>query len=140
MSTEENKLIARRIVQEFLNEGNLALADELAAEDFINHNPGRGTTSDREGLKHYLSGLRTAFPDMVTIIEDVIAEGDKIVLRVRSTGTHRGDLAGIPATGRQVSVPAISILRFVDGKAVERWNVTDELGILQQIGIMLSID
>jgi steroid delta-isomerase-like uncharacterized protein len=139
MSTEENEAIVRRIIGEFLNEGNLALADELSTEDFVNHSPGSGITPDREGLKRYVSNLRTAFPDMVTTIDDMIAEGDKVVVRVTSSGTHMGDLAGIPPTGRQVRVPAISIIRFADGKAVERWNITDELSLLQQLGILPSV-
>jgi steroid delta-isomerase-like uncharacterized protein len=139
MSTEENEAIVRRIIGEFLNEGNLALADELSTKDFVNHSPGSGITPDREGLKRYLSNLRTAFPDMVTTIDDMIAEGDKVVVRVTSSGTHMGDLAGIPPTGRQVRVPAISIIRFADGKAVERWNITDELSLLQQLGILPSV-
>ena len=136
MSVEENKGIARRIVEEFINKADLSVADELFAEDFVNHSPGRGTTPDREGFKQFITNLRSAFPDQILTIDDLIAEGDQVVLRMTGRGTHTGDFGIIPATGKQFEVPLISILRFANGKAVERWNVSDEVSLLQQLGII----
>ena len=134
--SEENKAIARRLFGEGINEGNLSVADELVAPDFINHNPARGATPDREGLKQYVTMLRSAFPDLHGTIEDQIAEGDKVVLRMTFRGTHRGKLMGIPPTGKELAVIAIGIFRFAGGKIVERWAITDELGMMQQLGVI----
>jgi steroid delta-isomerase-like uncharacterized protein len=138
MSTEENKAVVRRIVNEFLKEKNLEVTDELFADDFINHNPGKGTTPDSEGLKQFIDDLHTASPDINTNIEDLVAEGDKVVVRVTVRGTHKGNLWGIPPTEKQIEVSGISIFRFDGGKVVERWNLTDNLLLLQQIGIIPS--
>jgi steroid delta-isomerase-like uncharacterized protein len=138
MSIEENKAVVQRIVKEFLNEGNTDVADELFTADFVNHNPARGNTPDREGLKQFIIDLHTAFPDSYTEMEDLVAEGDKVVVRVTSRGTHKGNLWGIPPTEKQIEVSGISIFRFVAGKVVERWNLTDNLLLLQQIGIIPS--
>ena len=135
MSTEENKVLVRRILSEFTT-GNLEVVDELFAEDFINHSPGRGMTPDRKGLKQYQITMHTAAPDMQTTIEDMIAEGDKVVVRMTVSGTHKGDYGAIPATGKRVEVPAIGILRIARGKVIERWAIADELTLLQQIGVI----
>jgi steroid delta-isomerase-like uncharacterized protein len=139
MSTEENKGIARRIVEEFINNGDLSVVDELFATDFVNHSPGLGTTPDLEGFKQFIINVRSAFPDQKLTIEDLIAEGDMVVLRMTGRGTHTGDLGILPATGKQFEVPLISILRFANGKAIERWSVSDEISMLQQLGIIPSM-
>ena len=139
MSTEENKVVARRVVKEFSNEKNLGAVDELFAEDFVNHSPGPGYTSDREGLKQYVAIFHSAFPDMITTIDDLITEEDKVVIRMTGRGTHTGDLMGIPPTGKQVSVTSISIISVVNGKVAERWNITDVLSLLQQLGVLPSM-
>ena len=126
----------RRLFEEFLNTGDLRAADEFFAVDFVNHSPARGTTPDREGMKQFITNLRSAFPDMVLRADDMIAEGDKVAIRMTGRGTHRGDLRGMPGTGKQFEVPLISIIRLADGKVVERWNVYDELLLLQQLGII----
>jgi steroid delta-isomerase-like uncharacterized protein len=138
MSTEENKAIVRRIFDEFLNTGDPDAADELFAADFVNHSPGRGAAPDREGMKQFITSLRRTFPDMKLTPDDLIAEGDKVTVRMTISGTHRGEIAGVSATGKQVAWDAISILRFADGKAVERWNISDELGLLRQLGVKPS--
>ena len=139
MSVEDNKAIARRIIEEFINNGDLSVADELFAADFVNHSPGRGTTPDREGIKQFINYMLAAFPDQTTTIDDLIAEGDKVVLRMTGRGTHTGELLGIPATGKQFEVPLISILRFANGKAIERWSLADEVSMWQQLGILPSM-
>jgi len=137
MSAEENKAKVRRLIEEFINKGNLAVADEIFATNFVNHSPAAGTTPDRQGIKQYITILHTAFSDFHCAIEDLIAEGDRVVVRLMCRGTHRGEFMGISPTGRQVNVTAISILRFAGGKVVERWNNTDNLGMLQQFGVVL---
>jgi predicted ester cyclase len=136
MTAETNKATIRRIVEEIQNGDNLALIDELAAPTFVNHTPAPGLSPDREGIKQLLSMFRAAFPDGVMTIEDMIAEGDKVVSRKTYRGTHQGEFLGIPPTGRQVSVGLIDIMRLVDGQVVEHWSVGDDLGMLQQLGVL----
>jgi predicted ester cyclase len=136
MSVEENKARVRRLIEEFVGKGNLAVADEIFATNFVNHSPAAGTTPDREGIKKYITKLHTAFPDYHNTIEDLIAEGDSVVVRVMCRGTHRGEFMGISPTGRQGNVTFITILRFAGDRVVERWNITDNLGMMQQLGVV----
>ena len=136
MTTEANKALIRRIVEEIENRDNLALIDELVAPNFVNHTPAPGLPPDREGIKQLLSMFRAAFPDGSMTIEDMIAEGDKVVSRKTYRGTHQGEFLGIPPTGRHVSVGLIDIMRIVDGKVVEHWRVGDDLSMLQQLGVL----
>jgi len=134
--SEENKAIVRRIFRDFLNAGNLEAANDLFAPDFVNHSPGRRTTPDREGLKQFIAYLHAAFPDVSWTIDDLVADGDRVAIRMTLRGTHTGDLFGIPPTGKRIDMAAMTILRFAGGKAVERWNVSDDLLLLQQIGVI----
>ena len=136
MTAETNKATIRRIVEEIQNGDNLALIDELVAPTFVNHTPAPSLSPDREGIKHLLSMFRAAFPDGVMTIEDMIAEGDKVVSRKTYRGTHQGEFLGIPPTGRQVSVGLIDIMRLIDGQVVEHWSVGDDLSMLQQLGVL----
>lgn len=136
MSVEENKAIARRLFEEGVFKGDLAVVDETIATDFVNHSSIFGATPDQEGLKQEVTLLRTGFPDLQGTIEDLFSEGDKVVVRVTGRGTHTGELMGIPPTGKQINVTAISIFRLAGGKVVERWNVTDQLAMLRQIGVI----
>jgi len=136
MSAEENKAVVRRLVEELVNKGDLAVVDEIFDTDFVNHSPATGTTPDREGIKQYIAMVRSAFPDYHNIIEDLIAEGDRVMARVNCRGTHRAEFMGIAPTGKVVAFSAVSIFRFVGGKVVERWNNTDDLGLLQQLGMV----
>src|SRR5919202_2687526 len=104
MSAEENKAIVRRWVEECYNPGNLALVDELFAPDFANHDPARPDVRDLDGLRRLLSEQRAAMPDLLTTIEDLIADGDKVVKRFIFQGTQTGEILGIPPTGRRVTV------------------------------------
>ena len=135
MSTEQNKAIARRYIEELYNQKNLTIVDELNTPDFVLHNDAT-TIQGLEAYKQLVSMYFTAFPDMHMIIEDQIAEGDIVAERVTISGTHRGDLMGIPPTGKQSTITAIYIIRFANGKGVEVWANTDVLGMLQQLGII----
>ncbi len=136
MSAEENKAVVRRLVEDLVNKGDLSVVDEIFATDFVNHSPATGTTSDREGIKQYITMVRSAFPDYHNIIEDLIAEGDRVVACVICRGTHRAEFMGIAPTGKSVAFSAVSIFRFAGGRVVERWNNTDDLGLLQQLGVV----
>ena len=104
--------------------------DELVAEEYVDHTG----VPDREAYRQLIVESRAAFPDLLLTIEDEIVEGDRWVGRFRWSATHLGDFMGLPATGKSISIEAIGILRIVDGRLVERWNVSDVFGILQQIG------
>ncbi len=132
MSTEENKAISRRWREE-LDQGNWAVLDEYLSRDFVLHMPG-SPPQDQAGMKDVLTMIYGAFPDFHTTFEDLVAEGDKVALRMTFSGTHQGAFQGIPPTGKQITVSAIVIDRIVDGKLVEHWSQFDALGMLQQLG------
>ena len=106
----------------------------MFAADFVNRSPAPGQAHDREGLTQFNLAIRAAFPDLTVTIDDLIAEGDKVVWRWSARGTQRGELMGIPPTGREVTLTGISIDRLAGGQIVERWGEIDNLGLLQQLG------
>ncbi len=136
MSAEQNKTLMRRFYDEVVNRGNLDMIDELASPDFVDHEASSGLAGGREDVKQFLSMLRIAFPDLRMNVEDLIAEGDKVVARATMTGTHQGEFAGIAATGKTVNVAAIDIVRFADGKLAEHWGVTDAASLMEQLGAL----
>ncbi len=122
MSEAENKALAYRYVEEVFNQGNLAVIDELIDPAFVEHNPFPGQKPGIEGEKEAVAMARAAFPDLHTTIEDIIAEDDKMVIRLAARGTQRGEFMGNPATGGEVNTTEIHILRIANGKAVEHWS------------------
>ncbi len=136
MATEENKAISRRILDELWNKGNLDIIDELFASDYVNHNAPPGLTPDREGFRQFVTMYRSAFPDVQMTIVDQIAEGDKVADRFIAQGPHTGELMGIPPTGKRSTVTGIIIGRYAGGKTVEVWSEFDQLGMLQQLGVV----
>jgi len=138
MSTEENKALIRRFHEEVWSQGNLTVVDELCAPNFIYHTP-TGPIHGLEGFKQFVTMYRTAFPDLHIPIDDMIAEADKVVTRWTARGTHKGDLMGIPPTGKQVTITGILIGRFEGGKFVEGWIDFDALGMLQQLGVIPAL-
>ena len=139
MSTEENKAKQHRIFEEVINKGNMAVADELVAPNYIYHGPVGMEFTGPEGLKQLISMFRNAFPDLHVTVEDTVAEGDRVVSRFTARGTHKGDLTGIAPTGKQVTQAGIVIARWVDGKEVEAWESLDMLGMMQQLGVVPSM-
>lgn len=129
MSTPSEVL--RRLAEEVISGGDLAAIDELVAEDYTDHTGagGRGPQTYREIVQN----VRAVFSDMRMTLEDVVESGDKAAARFRVTAVHAGEFMGVPATGRRVSWEGIGIIRVVDGKMAERWNVSDLLGIVEQI-------
>jgi len=133
MCTEDNKALARRGYNA-LNERNWAALKELVIPDVVLHNASM-TIQGFEAYKQYISMHFTAFPDLRFTIEEMVAEGDTVVVRQTACGTHRGELMGIPPTGKHVSTMGINIIRFANGKGVEEWFLGDALGLLQQFGV-----
>lgn len=135
MSTEANKILARRVFEEVLNGRNLNLLDELAAPDYVEHNPLPGQGTGIEGIRDRYTILFNAF-DFEFTIEDVIAEDDQVVLRWTQTGTHIGPILGMPRTGRSYRTTGIEIWRVENGKLAEHWDVVDIFGQLMQLGLL----
>ena len=135
--SEENKAIAARIPLEAFNEGKLEVIDELIADDSIDHAElPPGIPPGKEGLKLFVKALRSAFPDLKITINFEVAEGDLVVAHGTTTGTMKGEFAGMPPNGKSATWNAIHITRVKDGKIVEHWAVQDNLGMLQQLGFM----
>lgn len=136
MSTEENKAIARRLIEEAWNQGNLSVVDELLAPDHASHHSMVGNQPpSRELYKQFIVRTRTAFPDMRATIEDQIAEGDKVVTRWSVQGTHQGMFQGHNPTGNQMRLTGIAIDRISNGKVVEGWMEMDTHYQMQQLGL-----
>ena len=135
MSAEENKAIARR-AYEAINQKNLDALDEVVASDMTDHDAGPGQAPGLEGVKQLFSSLHSAFPDFQMNVEDMIAKGEKVVARVSWSGTHQGEFMGIAPTGNRVEVSGIDILRIAEGKIVEHWGNFDDLGMMQQLGVI----
>ena len=136
MSTAVNKVLASRILDEIFSQGNLSHIDELFAPGIVVHDPDK-ELHGMEQVKQGITRLRDAFPDLYYTIEDMIAEGDKVVVRFTGRGTHRGEFRGVPPTDKEMSYTGIMILRFVDRKVVDYWAVSDALGIFRQLGVIL---
>ena len=138
MLNEANKTVSRRLLEEVWSKGNLALLNEIIAKDHINSGPGTlpGLPNGPEGTKQLVTVYRNAFPDVDFTIDDQIAEGDKVVTRWTAKGTHKGELMGTPATGKSATVTGISVDRLVNGKIAESWNIFDQFGMLQQLGVI----
>ena len=129
MSTEANKALAHRIVDEMWNTRNLNVIDEVYAPQF-----GGGHVA----AKQFVEANLAAFPDLQINIQDQVAEDDLVTTRYIMHATHQGEIANIPPTGKQFEVTGIEMHRFADGKLIELWNIVDMLGILQQVGIIPS--
>lgn len=136
MTIQENEALVRRLMEEVFNQGNVAVADEIVAVDHFSHDPLPGEGPGRAGMAANIQAIRAAFPDVRFEAEQVVVEGDKVVVRWRASGTHRGAFMGIPATGRTVNIIGMAIHRIADGQIVESWNNWDALGLLQQLGAL----
>ncbi len=140
MSTNDNKALSRRVYDEIFNGRNLGLIDELLREDFVEHEELPGLPAGREGMRYFTQSTLEGIPDLSVEIEDMIAEGDKVVARVRFTGTHEGEFMGFAATGNKIDFAAIDVLAWHDGKATDHWGVTDTAAMLTQVGAIDPVD
>ncbi len=135
MSVEESKAVMRRYFEEIWNGRRLELLDELIAADYVNHaSPDPSLPSGPDGLKPVFAAVLETFPDIRFSVDDVVAEGEKVVTRWSMRATQRGEVMGVPATGKQVVLSGISIDRIVGGKIAEHWRVQDDLGLARQVG------
>jgi C-1 hydroxylase len=129
MSLEENKAVVCKFIEAY-NKRNLHSIDDFVSPDYIDHTNNVG----RDGLKQLIAMGLNAFPDWHEIVEDIIAEGDKVWVCLSYTGTHKGEFLGLAPTGKKITSKAVDIYRIVDGKLAEYWNVTDNLNIFKQVG------
>jgi steroid delta-isomerase-like uncharacterized protein len=137
--SEENKAVVRRLIEEVWNNGNLDAIDELVASDHVDHDPGReGTPGGPEGMRAFVQMYRSAYPDTHLAIGEIVADGDLVAMTWTATGTHQGELMGIPPSGKSVKVSGMGMDRVRDGKIVESWSNYDALGMLVQLGAIPS--
>ena len=134
MSGEENMAIVRRVVDAF-NKGNVGILDEVCSVDYAYHNP-IGPDMDRAGITNAQAMMASAFPDRQIEVADMFAAGDRVATRVTVRGTHRGELWGVPPTGKEMTWTSFVIDRIVGGKIVEEWQMTDFLGLMRQLGLV----
>ena len=136
--TERNKAVVRRFIEEVQNQKDWDTFDELHAPDFVNLSAPPGIPSDVEGGKMFLGAFVNAFPDSHVTIDDMIAEGDRVVTKKTFTGTHTADFMGIAPTGKRVEIQYVDILRLRDGHITEHWLSMDQLSLMQQLGVIAS--
>ena len=134
--SEQHKALVWRLLIEDISGGNLAVADEIIAPDFVDHTNPPGMQHGIAGHKAVVTLFRTVFPDLTWDIEDMVAEGDKVVVRTTMRGTQRGEFFGIPPTGKRVTMSGIHIVRIAGGKIAEHWGINDDLGMMQQLGVI----
>lgn len=136
-TAEQNKKLIRNAVEEIWNKGNFDMLKEMVTDDFVIHFPRPGEEiRGTENVKNFYTGLRKAFPDIHFSIVEQVAEDDKIVTHWSAAGTHKGEFKGIAATGKKVKFTAMDIDKVSNGKFVECWTNIDELGLLQQLGVI----
>jgi steroid delta-isomerase-like uncharacterized protein len=131
----DNKALVRRYVEEVLNKKNLDLIDQLFARAFIDHDSSMPEAKGPAGVKRLAAMAHASFPDLHFTIEDMVAEGNRVVYRYSLRGTHQNEFIGMAATGRQINVTGIHIYRVADGKLQEEWENWDMLGLMRQLGV-----
>jgi predicted ester cyclase len=137
MDSAQAKKNAHRLITEGINAGNLAVLDEVLAENYVDHGLPPGVPPNREGFKMFIGGARAAFPDIKYTIEDELADGDKVAHRVTASGTMKGDFQGMKASGKKATWQEMHIGRFdASGKMVEHWSTADQVSMLTQLGFM----
>lgn len=135
----ENKRLYMRLANEVLNGKDLSVVDELIDADFVEHVAGQRRQVGVEGFKAARRRRNVAFPDWNVVVEELIAEADKVVVRATGYGTHKGEFMGISPTGKRISVGWIAIYRVDKGKLAEHWQNIDDLGLMKQLGASLSL-
>ncbi|WP_158996140.1 ester cyclase [Mucilaginibacter sp. L196] len=133
MSKQAN-IEAQKKFGEAINSGKLEKLKDLVSEDVIENDPAPGQAKGPQGYIDFFTMLHTAFPDMKIEVEQLVADEDNVAFAYTLTGTHKGDFNGISATGKKIKARGLQISKFKNGKMIERWGSSDELGILKQIG------
>lgn len=136
---EQNKAAVQRWLEKGFNEKNLDEFDQYFSPELVNHGLPPNLPPTREGTKMFASAFWGAFPDIQVSVEDMVAEDDKIVTRWSARATHQGDLMGIPPTGKNVQITGIAIDRFEGDQSVEHWEIADQLGTMQQLGVVPTL-
>jgi predicted ester cyclase len=138
MSIKENKAIVRRFFEELLSTDNFAVADEILSRGFRFYFAGSPVAMDLQSYMEFLAARRSAFPDRRFVVEEMIAEGDKVSARFTMRGTHKGELRGIAPSGKEVTMTGIDMIRLEEGKMVEDRVEVDQLGMMYQLGAVKS--
>jgi steroid delta-isomerase-like uncharacterized protein len=128
----------RRFVDEYQTGRKVDVADELIADDFVDHSAMPGVPPTKDGVKVLFAMFHGAFPDFRAEIHDMLVDGDKVVTYKTFYGTHEGELMGVPGTGKAVAIPVMDIVRYRAGQVVEHWNVVDQVPLLQALGVIPS--
>lgn len=136
MSAEQLKAAAQNFIEKGLNQKDLSAFEAYFSPELTDHALPPGLPSGLEGRKMFGSALVAAFPDLHVEVEDLVTDGGKVVTRYSVRGTHKGELMGIPPTGRQVSIGGIAIDRFENGRSIEHWEYYDQMGMMQQLGVI----
>jgi predicted ester cyclase len=136
MSREANIAATKKWGSEVASNGNYDALDEILAPDFVDHDPAPDQDPGVEGLKGFFRMMRSAFPDLKAEAIELVADNDKVAMSYTLSGTQNGKFMGVDPTGKSFKVTALQLARFEDGRCVERWGSTDELGILKQLGIL----
>lgn len=129
----DTSTLMRQFYDEVVNHGRIELLDEIVADDFVEHEEFPGMPQGKDGVKEFVSMMRSGFPDLRFDVEDVVASGDTAVARVRMRGTHEGTFMGVPASGRKIDVPTIDWVRFRGDQVIEHWGVTDTGALMEQL-------
>jgi steroid delta-isomerase-like uncharacterized protein len=135
-SSDANKSRQRQLVEVVQNRGDIDATDEFIAADAVDHNAFQGLAPGAEGAKQIFRMIRGGFPDHDAVLHHMIAEGDLVATYKSFTGTHSGEFMGIPPTGRRATIRVMDFVRYEDGKVIEHWNVIDQLGLMQQLGVL----
>jgi steroid delta-isomerase-like uncharacterized protein len=139
-SAEKNKANIRRVIEELYSRGDLQVAEQLYAPNYVRHDPatpdvGTGVAA----VKQVVNTYRAAFPDLKLTTQDLVAEGDKVLARWSARGTHQGELRGKAPTGKRFEISGITLMQFADGQIVEEWTNWDTLGMFQQLDFLSDI-
>ena len=136
MSTEQNKMVIRRLLEEVFNQGKLETADELVAPTYLLQGKPTPPPPGPESMKQSTAAWRRAFPNVHCTVDDILAEGDRVAYRWTIRGTHQGGFMGADGTGQQITISGMAFIRIADGQVVEAWNMPDRLARHQQLGLL----
>jgi steroid delta-isomerase-like uncharacterized protein len=133
--SEAHKVLAMRMYNEVISQGDLAALDDMIHDDFVEHEEMPGLPTDKSAPAAFVTMFRSAFPDLHASVEDILQDGDKLVVRARMSGTHKGEFMGMPPTDNKFDIQAIDIVEFRDDKVIAHWGVIDAAAMMGQLGV-----